>query len=148
MFSGFRNESINFVTKFLNSNINDTYIFEFIIFLWFCEVFRFKTRILNMTWRLVFHFDADDDNWMAGVQKGVTPIFCFLQEARKTPSFLNWGFGFHNRRSAWPSRQKRGYRNARTIFFIWIKNLEKWSKNMSVHVKCRSAYFFNNKFLC
>ena len=29
---------------------------------------------------------------------------------------LNWGFGFHNRLSAWPSRQKRGYRNARTFF--------------------------------
>ena len=30
----------------------------------------------------------------------------------------NWGFGFHNRRGACPSRQKRGYRSARTFFFI------------------------------
>ena len=47
-----------------------------------------------------------------------------LKEKQAFPNFLrfcdffNWGFGLHNRRSAWPSRQKRGYRNARTFFSI------------------------------
>ena len=39
-----------------------------------------------------------------------------------------WGSGFHNRRSAWPSRQKREYRNARTFFFHLNKKFGKMIK--------------------
>ena len=60
----------------------------------------------------------------------------------------NWSFGFHNRRSAWPSRQKRGYRNARTFFSFKWKIRKNDQKDVAVHVKCHSACFFFHKCLC
>ena len=59
-----------------------------------------------------------------------------------------WGTGFRTRRSTWPSRQKRGYRNAWTFFLFIYKIWKNDQQNMSVHVKCRYAYFFFRKFLC